>query len=78
MGNERGARYRIRIRTLLVVIVIVALVVAVSVQQFRLVRLRDQLRQSNASIDAQRKALDQVTTILREYRDLIQRQKRER
>ena len=66
-GNLRS-RFRFRLRTILVVIAFVALLVLVVIQQVQMGRMRQ-------SIDAHAKQTDQLTTIIRELRDRVDRQR---
>jgi hypothetical protein len=59
-------RFRLRLRTLLFVVAILALVLVVVIQQVQIARMRQ-------LIDARAKERDQLTTIIREQRDLIER-----
>jgi hypothetical protein len=66
--ESRRPRFRFRISTILLVVAIVALVVVVAVQQAQIGRMRQM-------INAGAKERDQLTTILREMRDRLERRR---
>jgi uncharacterized membrane protein len=70
MTEEKGRlRFNVRIRTILLAVVIVALALVVVIQQAQLQRVRNLL---NEEINR----TDRLTAILREQRDMIERQRR--
>jgi hypothetical protein len=66
MENARPSRFRLRLGTLLVVVVILALLIVVVIQQMQIGQMRQR-------IDASMKEKDQLTTIVRELRDHLNR-----
>ena len=68
MEGNLASRFRIRIRTILVIIAFVALLTLVVIQQLQMGRMRQ-------SIDAHAKQTDQLTTLIRELRDRLERQR---
>jgi hypothetical protein len=68
MEENRRLRFNVRIRTILLAIVIVALTLVVVIQQSQLQRLRNLL-------DAETNRTDSLTALLREQRDMVERQR---
>jgi hypothetical protein len=64
--NARPSRFRFRLSTLLFVVTILALLLVAVIQQVQIGRMRQ-------LIDAGVKEKDQLTTILRELRDHLER-----
>jgi hypothetical protein len=64
--DNRPHMLRFRLRTLLLVVAIVALLTVVVIQQVQIGRMRH-------LIDAHAKQRDQLTTIVRELRDRVER-----
>jgi hypothetical protein len=73
MDDDRRQRFRFRIRTFLLVVAFVALTVIVVMQQVQIGRQRAQINQMRLLIDAGQKEKDQLTTIMRELRDALER-----
>jgi hypothetical protein len=67
---------RVQLGTLLFVIAILALLLVVVVQQVQIGRMQSQIGQMTLTIDANAKSRDQLTTIIREQRDQIERNRR--
>ncbi len=68
MLENQPPRIRFRLRTLLLVVGILALFVVVVIQQVQIGRMRQML-------DARTKEKEQLTTIVRELRDHLERRK---
>ena len=68
MEDNRRPRFRVRLRTLLLVVAIVAPLLVVVIQQVQIGRMRQ-------LIDAHGKERDQLTKIVRELRDHLERQR---
>ena len=64
--NARSSRFRFRLGTILFVVAILALLLVVVIQQVQIGRMRQ-------LIDAGVKEKDQLTTIIRELRDHLER-----
>ena len=73
MDENRRPRFRFRLRTLLFVIAILALLLVVVIQQVQIGRMRQQIGQMKPMIDAIPKEREQLTTIIRELRDHLER-----
>jgi hypothetical protein len=77
MENEKPKIFRFRIRTLLTLIAVIALLVVGAFQQVQINRMQLRLQESRRLLVNEVKTRDQLTTILREQRDKIERQKRD-
>jgi cell division protein FtsB len=73
MEDHRPQRFRFRLRTLLLVVAILALLLVVVIQQVQIGRMRQQIGQMKPMIDAIPKEREQLTTIIRELRDHLER-----
>jgi cell division protein FtsL len=73
--DSRPKRFRFRLRTILLVVAIVALSLVVVIQQVHIARMREQIGRMERSIDADVKARDQLSTIIRELRDKVDRKR---
>lgn len=71
--DDRPRRFRFRVRTLLLVVVVVALFLVVVIQQVQMGRMRQQIGVLRRSVDADAKAQDQLTTIIRDLRGHLER-----
>jgi cell division protein FtsL len=67
---------RFRINTLLFVVAILALLLLVVMQQVQIGRMQSRIGQMRKTIDADVKSNDQLTAIIRELRDHLERQSR--
>jgi cell division protein FtsL len=67
---------RFRINTLLFVVAILALLLLVVMQQVQIGRMQSRIGQMRQMIDADVKSKDQLTIIIRELRDHLERQGR--
>jgi cell division protein FtsL len=67
---------RFRISTLLFVVAILALLLLVVMQQVQIGRMQSRIGQMRKTIDADVKSNDQLTAIIRELRDQLERQSR--
>jgi cell division protein FtsL len=67
---------RFRISTLLFVVAILALLLLVVMQQVQIGRMQSRIGQMRKTIDADVKSNDQLTAIIRELRDHLERQSR--
>jgi hypothetical protein len=67
---------RFRINTLLFVVAILALLLLVVMQQVQIGRMQSRIGQMRQTIDADVKSKDQLTIIIRELRDHLERQGR--
>ena len=67
---------RFRINTLLFVVAILALLLLVVMQQVQIGRMQSRIGQMRKTIDADVKSKDQLTIIIRELRDHLERQGR--
>ena len=67
---------RFRISTLLFVVAILALLLLVVMQQVQIGRMQSPIGQMRKTIDADVKSNDQLTAIIRELRDHLERQSR--
>ena len=68
LNGQGRRRFRFRLRAILLVVAILALIIVVVIQQVQIGRLRQ-------VIDAGEKQKDQLTTIIRELRDHLERQR---
>jgi NADH:ubiquinone oxidoreductase subunit 6 (subunit J) len=66
MEGNRQSRFRFKLGTILVVVAFFALLSLVVIQQLQMGRMRQ-------TIDAHAKQTDQLTTIIRELRDRLER-----
>jgi uncharacterized membrane protein affecting hemolysin expression len=66
--DNRPSQFRFRLSTVLFVVAVLALLLVVVIQQVQIARMRQQ-------IDRYSKEKDQLTTIIREQRDRIERQR---
>ena len=73
MEENRQPRFRFRLRTILLVVAVLALTLLVVIQQVQIGRMRQQIGQMKPMIDAIPKERDQLTTIIRELRDQLER-----
>ncbi len=73
MEDDRPQRFRFRLRTLLLVVAILALLLVVVIQQVQIGRQQAQIGQMRRAIDTGLKEKDQLTTIIRELRDMVNR-----
>lgn len=67
---------RLRISTLLFAVAILALLLVVVTQQVQIGRMQSRIGQMRQTIDADVKSKDQLTAIIRELRDHLERQGR--
>jgi len=66
MKDDGPQRFRFRLKTLLIVVAFLALLLVVIIQQVQIARMR-------RSMDAQARQRDNLTTIIRELRDHLER-----
>jgi predicted PurR-regulated permease PerM len=71
--ENRRPRFRFRIRTILLIVAVLALLLVVVIQQVQIGRMRQQIGQMKPMIDAIPKEREQLTTIIRELRDHLER-----
>ena len=71
--ENRQPRFRFRLRTILLVVAVLALLLVVVIQQVQIERMRQQIGQMKPMIDAIPKEREQLTTIIRELRDRLDR-----
>lgn len=69
-------RKRVRLSTLLFAVAILALCLVVVTQQVQIRRMQSRIGQMRQTIDADEKSKDQLTAIIRELRDHLERQGR--
>jgi len=75
MEHSRPSRFRFRIGTLLLVITILALLIVVVMQQVQLGRQQAEIVTLRRANDAFARQQEQLTTIIRELRGYVERQK---
>jgi hypothetical protein len=75
MEENRRPRFRFRLRALLLVVAVLALLLVVVIQQVQISRQQAQIRQMRQQIDRYARDSDQLTTIVRELQDHLDRQR---
>ena len=73
MTAIRRPRFRFHLKMILLVVAIVALLLVVVMQQLQIRRQQAQINQMSLQIDRHFKAENQLTTIIRELRDRLER-----
>jgi cell division protein FtsL len=73
--QNRGPRFRFRLGTLLFVVAVLALLLVVVIQQVQISRQQAQIRQMRQQIAKDLTATNNLTQIIRELRDRIERQR---
>ena len=76
MEGNRRSRFHFRIRTIVLAIAIIALLLVVAIQQIQVGRQRAEIERLRKVLDSEMVKTDQLTGILREQRDLIERGRR--
>jgi hypothetical protein len=71
--ENRRPRFRFRLRMLLFAVAILALLLVIVIQQVQIGRQQVQIKQMRQQVDRYSKERDQLTTILREQRDHLER-----
>jgi hypothetical protein len=73
MEENRRRPFHFRLRVLLFVVAILALLLVIVIQQMQIVRQQVQIKQMSLQISKYLNERDQLTTIIREQRDLFER-----
>jgi cytochrome c-type biogenesis protein CcmH/NrfG len=73
VDRRHPRRFRFRIGTLLFVITILALLLVVAIQQVQLKQMRQIFKAQQSKLIAQAAERDKLTTMIREQRDMLER-----